>query len=57
MNRKLLNLSGVGTKISGLCGACDYIFNVLGYIPTDISGISYEGILSIPMVLIKYYLF
>lgn len=54
MERKLLNLSGAGTKISGLCGACDYIFNVLGYRPTDISGISSGGILSIPMALRKW---
>jgi len=54
MKRKLLNLSGAGTKISGLCGACDYIFNVLGYRPTDISGISSGGILSIPMALRKW---
>ncbi len=54
MQRKLLNLSGAGTKISGLCGACDYIFNVLGYRPTDISGISSGGILSVPMALRKW---
>jgi len=28
MQRKLLNLCGAGTKISGLCGACDKIFNL-----------------------------
>ena len=52
--RKILNLSGAGTKISGLAGACDYIFNVLGYRPTDISGISSGGILSVPMALRKW---
>ena len=49
--RKILNLSGAGTKISGLAGACDYIFNVCGYRPTDISGISSGGILAIPIAL------
>jgi len=53
-NRKILNLSGAGTKISGLAGACDYIFNVLGYRPTDISGISSGGILGIPIALRKW---
>mgnify|MGYP003655455596 CR=1 FL=1 len=52
--RKILNLSGAGTKISGLAGACDYIFNVLGYRPTDISGISSGGILGIPIALRKW---
>ena len=52
--RKILNLSGAGTKISGLAGACDYIFNVLGYRPTDISGISSGGILAIPIALRKW---
>ena len=52
--RKILNLSGAGTKISGLAGACDYIFNVCGYRPTDISGISSGGILGIPIALRKW---
>lgn len=52
--RKILNLSGAGTKISGLAGACDYIFNVCGYRPTDISGISSGGILAVPMALRKW---
>ena len=52
--RKILNLSGAGTKISGLAGACDYIFNVCGYRPTDISGISSGGILAVPIALRKW---
>jgi predicted patatin/cPLA2 family phospholipase len=52
--RKILNLSGGGTRISGLAGACDYIFNILGYRPTDISGISSGAILAIPIALRKW---
>lgn len=50
----MLNLSGASTKIAGLAGVSDYIYNVLGYRPTDITGISAGSLLSIPIAMRKW---
>lgn len=52
--RVILNLSGASTKIAGLAGAADYTFNVLGYRPTDITGISSGALLAIPIAMRKW---
>ena len=49
--RHLLNLSGAATKIAGLAGASDYTFNILGYRPTDITGISSGALLAVPIAM------
>lgn len=51
---KILNLSGAATKISGLAGASDYIFNVKGFRPTDITGISSGALLTVPIAMRKW---
>ena len=50
----LLNLSGGATKIGGIFGAVDYLYNVYGYRPTDISGISSGALLMVPIALRKW---
>ena len=52
--RRVLNLSGASTKVAGLAGACDFLYNVYGYRPTDITGISSGALLSLPIVLRKW---
>jgi predicted acylesterase/phospholipase RssA len=52
--KRMLNLSGASTKISGLAGAADYIYNVIGYRPTDITGISAGSLLSVPIAMRKW---
>lgn len=52
--RRILNLSGAATKIAGLAGATDYIFNMAGYRPTDITGISSGALLALPIALRKW---
>ena len=54
MSRKILNLSGASTKVGGLAGACDFLYNVYGYRPTDITGISSGALLSLPIALRKW---
>ncbi len=50
----VLNLSGASTKIPGLAGAADYIYNVAGYRPTDITGISSGALLAVPVAMRKW---
>jgi len=50
----ILNLSGAATKIAGLAGASDYIYNVAGYRPTDITGVSSGALLGIPIAMRKW---
>lgn len=52
--RRILNLSGAATKIAGLAGAVDYIYNMAGYRPTDITGISSGALLALPIALRKW---
>ena len=52
--RKVLNLSGAATKIAGLAGVSDYIHNIKGFRPTDITGISSGALLSLPIALRKW---
>ncbi len=50
----VLNLSGAATKIPGLAGAADYIYNVAGFRPTDITGISSGALLAVPVAMRKW---
>jgi len=50
----ILNLSGAATKIAGLAGVADYLYNVLGYRPTDITGISSGALLTVGIAMRKW---
>lgn len=52
--RKVLNLSGAATKIAGLAGVTDYLHNIKGFRPTDITGISSGALLALPIALRKW---
>ena len=51
---KHLGISGGGTKIGGLFGACEVLMQERGYKPDVISGISAGAILSVPLALGKF---
>ena len=50
----VFNMSGGSTKIPGILGAADYVFNTHGYRPDLITGISAGALLAIPIALRKW---
>lgn len=52
--KKHLGISGGGTKIAGLYGACEVIMKDKGFKPDIISGISAGAVLSVPLALGKF---